>query len=484
MQITDKAINLQNLKQLFQKSADVKFQQYTFNQYKVHFITCDAMVDLHLLNEVIIQQMQLFFDNKTDESLKETDFSQLHIPNLKQVGELNEVVSLVYTGYLLIYFEVEQWLFSSNIAKKPNRNPEESRMEVAIKGPRDNFIEDIAVNIALIRKRVPTNSLCVEKLEVGRRSKTIVAILYFDDIANKEILNGIKKKLEKIDTDIIFSSEVLMENVDKSSVFFPRTDYSGRPDYAVQALARGRFLILVDGVSYAVITPVNLFLLLKTSEDHEYPLVFSSMERLMRIFGLVTALLLPAFWLALTTIHQNQMPLQLLATVVQANTGLPFPSAVEMIIMLIMFEVFREASLHLPSIIGGSISVVGGIIIGDASIRAGITSPAMIVIIATAFVASYTLNNQSLMTAVSVFRIIFIIVTSFFGLFGFFMTMYFLLIYLSGIRTFGVPYMNITADLSWSTIKKSLFRLPTKQYNERPNALDPQDQTRSKEVKK
>lgn len=478
-----KPIDLNTLRQLFQKSADVHFQSYTFNQHTVHFITCDAMIDQQLLNEVIVQRVQDFLSNNIDQTLDEAVKTELILPDLLKIADKEDAISLVFSGHLLLFFEDELLLYSSNIAKKPNRNPEETRMEMVIKGPRDNFIEDISVNIALIRKRLPTNSLCVEKLELGERSKTSVAILYFDDIANKEILSEIKKELNSVDTDIVFSGDLLMERIIKSGMLFPRTDYTGRPDHAIQSLVRGRFIIMVDGVAYAVITPVNLFLLLKSGEDNENTIIFSSFERVLRVFSILIGLLLPAFWLALTTFHQDQLPLQLLATIVQLNTGLPLPSAIEMLLMLLMFELFREAGLRLPSAIGGTISVVGGLIIGDAAIRAGVTSPAMIVIIAISTIATFTLINQSLVTAVSVLRICFIVVTAFLGLFGFFMSLYFTLFYLSSIRTFGVPYMNISSDLSWSTIKKTIFRLPPKNYNERPNMLDPLDKTRTKEDK-
>ncbi|MGE7093213.1 spore germination protein [Lysinibacillus sp. NPDC048646] len=475
----DKAIDLNTLKQLFHKSADIVFQEYTFHQHKVQFITCNAMIDQQLLNEVIIERIQHFFDILADKSIEEGINTQLHIPNLIPVTDKAEAISLVYTGYLLLYFEDEGLLFASNIAKKPNRNPEETRMEVLVKGPRDNFIEDISVNIALLRKRLPTNSLCVEKMTLGERSKTTVAILYFEDIVDLDILHGIKKQLAAVDTDIVFSGDLLMERINKNSKLFPKFDYTGRPDYAIQALVRGRFIIFVDGVAYAMITPVNLFLLLKSAEDNEYPVIFSSLERLLRIVGILIGLLLPAFWLSLTTYHQNQLPLQLLATIVQAKTGLPLPSSLEMLIMLLMFELFREAGLRLPSVIGGTISVVGGLIIGDAAIRAGVTSPEMIVIIAISTIASFTLVNQSLVTTISILRVAFILLSAFLGLFGFFISLYFTLLYLCNIRIFGFPYMNLAGDLEWATIKKSIFRVSPKGYEERPKSLAPQDNTRT-----
>ncbi|RKD24624.1 spore gernimation protein [Ammoniphilus oxalaticus] len=477
-------VDTHSLKQLFKKSADVQFQSYTFNRHHVMFITCDAMVDQRQLNEVIIPRVQLMFDDLKSRSIENAIMAQLRIPGLKKVEEKEDLLSLVYTGHLLLYFENSGLLFSSNIAKKPNRNPEETSLEVPVKGPRDNFIEDVSVNIALIRKRLPTNSLCVEKFELGKRSKTTVALLYFDDIASTETLASIKEKLERVDTDIVFSGEILMESMNINKKLFPRINYTGRPDHAIQSLINGRFLFFVDGVAHGVITPVNFFLLLKTSEDNENPIIFSSLVRLMRVFGMSVGIMLPAFWLALTTFHQNQLPLQLLATVVVVNTGLPFPSTIEMLLMLLMFELFREAGLRLPSSLGGTIGVVGGLIVGDAAIRAGITSPAMVVVIATSTIATFTLVNQSLVMSVSILRICFILLTSFFGLFGFFLSLYFTVLYLANIRIFGVPYINIAADLNWQTIKKSLLRLSANQYKKLPNMLNPKDKTRSKRMKK
>ncbi|MEK5232297.1 spore germination protein [Lysinibacillus sp. FSL K6-0232] len=478
----EQALKLKTLKQLFQKSADIHFQEYTFHQQKVHFITCDAMIDQQMLNEVIIQRIQYFYDHFEEIPFEENITRHLHIPNIQKIQDKEQLITLVYNGSLLLYFDREQLLYACDIAKKPNRQPEETRMEVIVKGPRDNFIEDIRVNIALLRKRLPTNSFCVEKMDIGKRSKTTVAILYFDDIVDMTILHGIKKQLAAIDTDIVFSGDLLMERVNKNSKLFPKFDYTGRPDYAVQALARGRFVIFVDGVAYAVITPVNLFLLLKSAEDNEYPIIFSSLERLLRIVGILIGLLLPAFWLALTTYHQNQLPLQLLATVVQAKAGLPLPSSLEMLLMLLMFELFREAGLRLPSVIGGTISVVGGLIIGDAAIRAGVTSPEMIVVIAISTIASFTLVNQSLVTSISILRVGFIFASAFLGLFGFFVSIYLTFLYLCNIRIYGYSYMNLGTDLNWATLKKSIFRLSPKGYSERNKALAPQDFTRTSKI--
>ncbi|MBO0993537.1 spore germination protein [Bacillus sp. SD088] len=478
--------NIKQLKQLFEKSSDVHFQKYTFNTYSVYFITCDAMINKQMLHDVIVERVKLYLLNIDEKSIKESIENQLHLPNLQKLEKQDDITTHAYTGHVILHFEDVNLIYSSDIADKPNRNPEETKTEVPVKGPRDNFIEDISVNIALVRKRLPTNSLFVEKFEIGKRTKTAVAILYFDDIVNKDIINGIKNKIEKIDSniDVLFNGDILMEFIDKNSKLFPRYDYTGRPDFAVETLIRGRVFILVDGVAYGIITPVNLFLLFKTSEDNEYPVVFSSFERLLRVFGILVGTLLPAFWLALTTFHQNQLPLQLLATVVQSSTGLPFPAAFEMLIMLIMFELFREAGLRLPDAIGGTLSVVGGLIIGDAAIRAGITSPAMVVIIAVSVISTFTLVNQSFVSAVSMVRIFSIMVTALLGLFGFFVSLYVVLLYLANIRIFGVPYLSVTDHLKWSTIKQTFLRQSQKNYKYRPGELKTTDDTRLNEDEK
>lgn len=474
---------LKSLKQLFQNSADIKFVPNTFNGKVIHFILCEKMYDAKLLNEVVVPRIQNVLQQAEDQSSFEEIIEQLHLPELKEIAELKEAEVNVYKGFLLLYFEKENRLFQVNIINRPNRNPEETTSETTIKGPRDDFIEDLATNIALVRKRLPTHSLAVTKMRIGNRSKTDVAILYFEDIADPQMLNTIKQKISEIDTDVVVSGDLVLSHVVKNNTVFPQTDYTGRPDYAVQALARGRFVVMVEGVSYANVLPVNLLLLVKTAEDNDFPVAFTSAERLLRISSLLISCFLPGLWLALTTYHPSQLPFMLLATVVQANIGLPLPTALEMLLMLFLFELLREAGLRLPSIVGNTIGIVGGLIIGDAATRAGITSPAMIVIIATSTIATYTLVNQSLVTSVNMVRLYTIVCSAFFGLFGFIISLFLLLIYLSNMRTLGVPYLNIGADLSLSNISNTLLRRHSKAYTKRPKVLNPKDDTRSKQPK-
>ncbi|MFJ8519731.1 spore germination protein [Lysinibacillus xylanilyticus] len=480
---TEQELNLKSLKSLFRRSADVLFQQYSFQQHKVHLIKCEAMIDEHLLQTVIVQRVQSLFTATSEEMLEEHIQKNLHVPHLQKITSKDDAITRVYKGHVLLYFEDMNLLYSSYIAKKPNREPRETTLELVVKGPRDDFIEDVFINIALIRKRLPTSSLSVETYELGKRSKTTVAILYFEDVVNQNILDQIKLQLQRVDTDIVFSGDLLMERIEQSAKIIPKHDYTGRPDFAVQALSRGRIIIIVDGVSYAIITPANSMLLFKSGEDNEFPIFVSSMERILRIVAILISVLLPGFWLALSTYHQEQLPSILLATVVESRTGLPFPTILETLMMLFMFEIFREANIHLPNVISGSISVVGGLIIGDAAIKSGITSPSMIVVIATSSIAAFTLVNQSIVTAMSILRLIIVFASAFFGLFGFFISIFFILLYTANLRVLGVPYLNMGADLNWQDIKRSLFRLSPAGYRTRPKFLNVQDETKTSSKK-
>ncbi|WP_082174330.1 spore germination protein [Bacillus sp. FJAT-27231] len=471
------SLSIDALKDLFQKNGDVQFTELAFNDHLITLVYCSGLVNVDLLKSTIPKRLEKFFQTH-HEATKENILS-LQVPSLQLVTKKEKVIEDIFSGMLLIVFPIENIVVSVDIADRPQRKPEETNTEVSIKGPRDNFIEDITINYALIRKRLRTVSLVSESFEIGRRSKTKVALLYMEDISNKDTLKQIKQQLSTIDIDALLSGTQLGELMSGSPyAIFPRHSYTGRPDFAVQSLMQGRFIILIDGVAYAYITPVNLFFLLKSAEDKEYPYAFNSFERLIRVAGISIATFLPGFWVALTAFHQNQLPLTLLATVVESRKGVPFPTSLEAILMMLLFELFREAGLRMPLAIGQTLSVVGGLIIGDAAIRAGLTSPSMLVIIAGSFVAMTTLVNQSFMGAISLIRFFVIILVALFGFFGFFASIFLVGISVARIRIFGVPYLELATRLNWKNILKAMIRLPAREETKRASMLNPIDGTK------
>lgn len=473
----------QEIRGLFAKCQDVQFRDVLFHGYPILFVYCPGMINSEIFNTTIFEQLDLFF-GQNPKLTPDIVQQELHVPDLQWITNKDQAIGDVFSGKLLLVFKQEKWVVSTDIANLPQRNPEETKAEASIKGPRDDFIEDIAVNVALIRKRLRTDTLCYEQVEIGRRTRTKVGILYMDDIVDKEVLQQIQDRIRAIDIDGIYSGNQLYELINENPYpFFPKYQYTGRPDFAVQSLLSGRFLLVMDGVSYVMITPTTLFFLLKTGDDMEYTFAYNSFERIMRVSGLVAATLLPGFWVALTAFHQNQIPLTLLATVVEARRGVPLPSGLEAILMLILFELFREAGMRLPLAIGQTLSVVGGLIIGDASIRAGLTSPAMLVIIGASTVATFTLANQSLVGTITLLRFFVLLFSSALGFFGYFLSVYFIFLYVANIRSFGVPYLGIATRIDVVNILKALFRFPAQKFFSRVKALNPRDSTRMRRRK-
>ncbi|SDM51009.1 GerA spore germination protein [Fictibacillus solisalsi] len=473
------AINEEVLRTLLGKCEDIQFVPFFFNQQKVVLIYCEGLISNEMLYKVVPDRLEAFFNEVKGDPTEEDFAKRLHLPSVTTIKSKDQAVSEIFAGKLFIDAGLENTVLSIDISDKPQRNPEETKNELTVLGPRDNFIEDLTVNMALIRKRLRTPTLLTKSFEIGRRTRTKISLLYMEDISNKDILAQIMDKITTIDIDGIFSGTQLEELFNKSPyALFPRHAYTGRPDFAVQSLLNGRFIILIDGTSYAFITPINLFYLLKGSEDKETTYIYSSFERMIRIIGLSSAAFLPGFWVALTAFHQNQLPLTLLATVVESRRGVPLPTTLEAIFMLLLFELFREAGMRLPTGVGQTLSVIGGLIIGDAAIRAGLTSPAMLVVIAGSTIATFTLANQALIGTVSLIRFFVIICVSFLGFFGFFISIFFVLTYIGNIRTFGLPYFGLVTRIDLTNMLKSAFRLPETKKDKRPNMLNPQDSTR------
>lgn len=475
-----------SLEELFYKNTDVLLETYTFSNNQVTFISCEGMVDQKLLNESIYEKIIDFFKKYGDITLtRELITKDLYLPNINEIVREGDAVKEVFSGKLLILFHKEQTLFSTDIANRPQRKPEETSTEISIKGPRDDFIEDIFVNIALIRKRLRTNSLVINRYELGSRTQTQVALLYMDDIIDPEIIEDIDQRLREIEIDGIYSGTQLKEILSKRPYnFYPVFHYSGRPDFAVHSLLNGRFVLLIDGVQYVLLAPVNLSFILKSAEDSEATFIFNTFERAIRLTALAIGILLPGLWVALSSYHQNQLPVSFLGTVIESRKSVPLPAPLETLIMVLLFEFFREAGLRMPMAIGSTLSVVGGLIIGDAAIRAGLTSPILIVVIASSSVATYTLVSMSLHGIVSILRIFVIILSSLVGLYGFLIGLFMIILSMANIESFGVSYISVPGKVSIRDILKTFLKLPEGQYKLRPSFLTGKDKDGTKGGKK
>ncbi|NUU60477.1 spore germination protein [Paenibacillus agri] len=447
---------------LFGTSSDILRMNLSLSNsdYAVQLVYCQGLCDVVKVEQSIIPALKDIPEPIL--SSDELDLQQkvpFHMTSLPMDGIEQSMKETVLGGDLLLIFTPSNQLYTVKLADPPKRQPEEPNTEVSTRGPKDGFTEESFTNIALIRKRLQTELLAVEEFTIGTKTATKVHLLYLKDTIKPHVLHLIQTKLANVQVKGLISSTQLEESLTRFSLF-PLFSYTGRPDYAANSLLHGKFVLLTNGSPTVIMAPVTFNFLLNSSEDAHMVNVFVAFSRLLRVFGVLFSLFLPGFWIAITTFHQDQIPFTLLATLVNSRQGVPLPAPLEAIVMLILFEIFREAGMRLPSAFGQTLSVVGGLIIGQAAISAGIAGPGTIVVIAISVLATFTLVNQSLVSVVSLFRIAVLIISGFLGLFGTMICLLVLILFLVNLRSFGTYYLSPLSPPKFKEWYKVIFRMP------------------------
>ncbi|WP_391571118.1 spore germination protein [Cohnella sp.] len=483
-------LDREKLRELFCASGDVNIHLYykedeapvSLNPLLVY---CDGMIDGRQLNDFLYSQLRRLLTrapSEEDSSDASLPFQSHNFYRLEGHGAVDNMIQQVFSGNLVLFFEETKQLHVVQMASTPQRETSESNTEISIKGPRDGFTEAVETNVALVRKRLKTPSLGVEYFQMGARSVTSVALLYMTDITNRDLLEEVRGRLRNIDVDGVLTSQLLEEALsDSSNSLFPLIEYMGRPDYIAAGLLRGRFAIVVDGSPMVLMAPSNIMTMLKSPEDMHLPFYYVALERLLRIVGLIVAIFLPGFWVAISAYNLDQIPFPLLATIVVARLGLPLSGPVDLFLMIGLFELFREAGMRLPKAVGQTVAVVGGLIVGDAAINAGLTGPTTLVIAALTAVATFTLVNQSLSGSVTFIRLFVLILSCIFGMLGFFLSVFLIVVYLSSLTSFGIPYLSPLSPLRFKEALFAIAAFPKQWYKKRPSIYGTHDSTRQGE---
>ncbi|USG66719.1 spore germination protein [Brevibacillus ruminantium] len=465
-----------DIRQLFSGCHDVSVEEYGFLPHtpslQVYLIYANGLCDKRKIMHMFLPRISELFEAKEIANAEDLERKRPFLLSKLKVPDAHTVVDHVFNGKLLLLFEAWETIFSIDLTDRPERSPEEPSTEVSVRGPRDGFIEDITVNVALVRKRLKTPLLHYEVYTAGSQTRTRIGLMYLHQTVDPKLIEEIRNKLSSIKTNGIVSSTQLEELIlDTPFTLLPMYEYTGRPDFAVNSLLTGRFVIFVDGSPTALVAPVNFSFLLNTAEDVNVSFYQAVFVRLIRLISVGTALFLPGFWVALITYHQDQLPYTLIATIFLSRQGVPLPAALETLLMLMLFELFREAGLRMPTPIGQTLSVVGGLVVGQAAISAGLTSPASLVIMAISVMATYTILNQSLVASISITRIAILLICSFLGAFGFMMALIGTLLFYGNTRSYGVYYMEPFSPPVMKDLLKVLIRTPWRLWEGRASIL-------------
>ncbi len=468
----------EQIKQLFEKSGDVIVRPIMVGNLQAALFCVDGLIDSKTVGELIIKPLS------TDDSLQHAVDAQQAVqqllegaarfPFVTKETDVHKVITAVLSGLTAILFSSIETAVLIDARGFEKRSIGEPVDENVIKGAKDCFVEVIRVNTATIRRKIKSPNLVIEENIIGKLSMTNYALVYLNGVTNRHILKEIRQRIKKIDVDGMMASGNLEESLsEKPFSIFPQLMYTERPDKFCSNILDGRVGILIDGLPLAYILPVSMTMFLQAPEDYSNNFIFSSTIRFLRYCCLVVSLLLPGFYIAITTFHQEMIPTELAISIQNAKTDVPFPAFVEIAGMLIAFEILLEAGLKLPKTIGQAVSIVGALVVGQAAVEAKIISPAVVIVIAFTGICGFTMPNQDFGNAVRLWRFIFTLAGSLAGLFGVMVTIIFLLLELCSIQNLGSSYIEPLSDSISSHIKDTLFRPPFRYLNWRPFSVRP-----------
>lgn len=385
-----------------------------------------------------------------------------------KIHNYNEIVDYLYKGFTIIMVENIDTYLALETKANLSRSISTPHAENTIRGSKDSFVEDYQTNLGLIRKRIKTNKLWIKNLNIGKYTNTTIGLIYIDNLANKELVNQVYLKLQNISSNGIINSGTIKNLIETENMTpFPTTLSTEKPEKVANALLEGKICIIVDNDPYILIIPAFLNDFLKYSEDYYSKSINATITRIIRFIALLISLFTPAIYIALITFNQEMIPTDLLVSFSSQRNGVPFPAFVEAFIMLIAFEILKEADLRTPSFTGSSLSIVGALILGDAAVAAGIVSPIMIIVIALTSISSLLFTEYELTSSIRYYRIIFMLGSSFLGIIGFIITFLYFLINLSSLNTYGYPYLYPYSPYSSKGIKDSIIKFKTKYLEKR-----------------
>ncbi|MEW9698581.1 spore germination protein [Paenibacillus sp. SI8] len=389
------------------------------------------------------------------------------------IEDFNETINQIVLGNLVIFIDHWNKALSYNAIGLETRQVTESVNEPVVQGPRESTVENLLKNIGMLRLRLKTPNLKVEMLAPSGQTKTKVAYSYLEGTVNPEVLAEFQRRIAKLQHHEILETSYI-EEIIEDSVYspFPQCRYTERTDVAVASLLEGKIVVLVEGTGSLLVCPGLFIELLQSSEDYYQRTVISSLIRLLRFVALLIAVCLPSVYIAFSTFHPELIPTVLLLAIINSREGIPFPAVIEAFIMEFFFELLREAGIRLPRPVGSAVSIVGALVIGEASINAGIASPIMVIIVALTGIASFAIPQYNFAIALRILRFPLMLFAAFLGIFGIMIAFLLIWLHLANLRSLGQPYLSPIGPLIPRQLKDVIVRAPLGKLMRSPRNRD------------
>lgn len=457
---TNLSVNLNALKEEFKGSSDFVTKEFhiggsTKSPAAVAYLS--GMADERLIESTLITPLMIWarpaFTGSITlrETVTEVRSKLTPALNVLEVQTLDDAIFQILKGDTVLFIQGYPAALGAEAKGFPKRSVEDPQVEVAIRGPREGFTETAKDNVALIRKRLLTPKLVVEQMRIGRKSKTDIRVLYMRDIANPRLVDEVRRRVKSIEIDAVAESGILEALIsDHPHSSFPVTQATERPDTVAASLIEGRVAIVTGNSSFLILVPMSFYHSFISAEDYYLKPMISIIIRTSRLLAFFVSTFITATYIALTSFHQELIPLPLLLNVAATEAGVPFPVFVNAIIIETLLEVLREAGIRLPKQVGQAVSIVGAIVLGQAAVQAGFASPGLVIVAALGTIASFAIPSYETATSVRLLRFPIIILASIYGLFGVAIGATALLFHLCSLKSFGVPYLSFGAYYPWA----------------------------------
>ena len=467
-----------NIKKEFIDNTDLVIKKVNITKFKdIYVIYLESVTGSDKVNEYVLKNITLL------NALKRVSLSKLQssipAPHTVILKSKDDIEFYITNGFTIIISNNE--ILAVETKADINRGIPEPTTQQAMFGPKDAFTENIQINLGLVKRRIKSHTLKVRSKVLGRKTLTMTNILYFEDIADDELIQSVLNELDKIDIDgILDSGELALFLESNNKSHFPTVLKTERPDHTCNALLEGKIVILVDTSPFALIVPAFFADFVNPITDNYVKEQNINFLKIVRFVCFFITMMTPAIYIALINYNPETIPTSLLINFSKQRANVPFPSIIEAIIMLFIYEILRESDVRFPNSYGSAISILGALILGEAAVNAGFVSPIMIIVVAFTFITSLLFTEQELVQAARHFRIIFLFLATIYGLYGIVLAFIYFIIHITNIKTFSMPYFYPLSPFKKDYLFKGLLKKNITKDTKRSKLLASKNITRER----
>ena len=482
--------NEKNLRQMFSACDDLKIRKMNMGKNgKRECLICYIEVNTGNMLFNALAQFISYLDTLSEEEItKAVEDNAFGLSDAAPLKTMEDVSVGILIGDTVLFVDGVGVALKIPDQGYPKMGVGEADTEKVVRGSNESFTESEKSNTALIRKRIRSNRLKVKEIKVGLRSFTNVGIVYIEDLAEPKLVKEIEERINEYEIDGILDSGVVEQLTEENWVSpFPQLQSTRRPDRAAMSVLEGKVVVLVDNSPQALLIPADVNSFLKTTDDYYNRFHMASFARIIRYVATFFSLTLPGLYLAVTNFHTQILPTPLLLSFWQARIGVPFPAALEVLLMELSFELLREAGVRLPGAMGNTIGIVGGLIIGQAAVDANLVSPIVVIVVAFTALCSFAIPNEEFAFSFRVLKFLMIGLSAWLGFFGFLVGLFGILVHLASLKSFDIPYLTpyVGPGLNgYQDEKDAIVRFPLRMIWKRPIYANPNERTKLKKKEK